>query len=77
LPLAMGGLMFLQTRLQPSVGDNQQAKMMMWMMPIMFTFMMLFLPSGLGIYIFANVFLSLIQSAIQLRPRKAAEAAAK
>ncbi|MGB1015035.1 MAG: membrane protein insertase YidC, partial [Nannocystaceae bacterium] len=41
LPLAMGGLMFLQTRLQPSVGDNQQAKMMMWMMPIMFTFMML------------------------------------
>jgi len=77
LPLAMGALMFLQTRLQPSVGDNQQAKMMMWMMPIMFTFMMLFLPSGLGIYIFANVFLSLIQSAIQLRPRKAAEAAAK
>ncbi len=77
LPLAMGALMFLQTRLQPSVGDNQQAKMMMWMMPAMFTFMMLFLPSGLGVYIFANVLLSLIQSAIQLRPQKKAEAAAK
>ncbi len=76
LPLAMGALMFLQTRLQPSVGDNQQAKMMMWMMPVMFTFMMLFLPSGLGVYIFANVLLSLIQSAIQLRPNKKAAAAA-
>jgi YidC/Oxa1 family membrane protein insertase len=54
LPLAMGAQMFVQTRIQPMAADNQQAKMMQWMMPIIFTVMMLFLPSGLGIYIFAN-----------------------
>jgi YidC/Oxa1 family membrane protein insertase len=35
-------------------------------MPIMFTVFMLFLPSGLGVYIFANIVLSLIQTAIQV-----------
>ncbi len=67
LPVAMGGLMFVQTRMNPTAGDQQQAKMMMWMMPGIFVVMMLFLPSGLGVYIFANIVLSLIQSFIQLR----------
>ena len=71
LPIAMGGLMFVQTRMNPTAGDAQQAKMMQWMMPGMFVAMMLFLPSGLGVYIFANIVLSLIQSFIQLRTRKA------
>lgn len=70
LPLAMGAVMFLQSRLQPTPMDSQQAKMMMWLMPIIFTVMMLFLPSGLGIYIFANVVLSLIQTLIQVRPKQ-------
>ena len=69
LPIAMGGLMAIQTRMNPSAGDAQQMKMMQWMMPGMFVAMMLFLPSGLGVYIFANIVLSLIQSAIQLRVR--------
>lgn len=75
LPLAMGALMFFQMRMSPSGMDNEQAKMMAWMMPIIFTVMMLFLPSGLGVYIFANVVLSLIQTAIQLRtsPQAAAK----
>lgn len=73
MPLAMGALMFVQTRLQPSVGDNEQAKMMRWMMPAFFTMMMLFLPSGLGLYIFANMCLSLVQSLIQLKPWKKTE----
>ncbi|MCA9637608.1 MAG: membrane protein insertase YidC, partial [Myxococcales bacterium] len=78
LPLGIGGLMFLQTRLQPTpTGDNQQAKMMMWMMPLIFTVMMLFLPSGLGVYIFANIMLSLVQTVIQTRPGKAAAVAKK
>jgi YidC/Oxa1 family membrane protein insertase len=78
LPAAMGALMFVQTRIQPTAADNQQAKMMQWMMPGIFTVMMLFLPSGLGIYIFANIVLSLIQTFIQLRPdKKSATAAAK
>jgi YidC/Oxa1 family membrane protein insertase len=67
LPLAMGALMYFQMRMSPSGMDNEQARMMAWMMPIIFTVMMLFLPSGLGVYIFANVVLSLIQTAIQLR----------
>ncbi len=72
LPLAMGALMYFQMKIQPSGMDNEQARMMAWMMPIIFTVMMLFLPSGLCIYIFANVLLSLVQTVIQLRPGKAA-----
>ena len=68
LPLAMGALMYFQMKIQPSGVDNEQAKMMAWMMPIIFTVMMLFLPSGLCVYIFANVLLSLVQTVIQLRP---------
>jgi YidC/Oxa1 family membrane protein insertase len=67
LPIAMGGLMVIQTRMNPSTGDQAQMKMMMWLMPGVFVVMMLFLPSGLGVYIFANIVLSLIQSFIQLR----------
>jgi len=78
LPLGIGGLMFLQTRIQPTpTGDNQQAKLMMWLMPIIFTVMMLFLPSGLGVYIFANILLSLVQTVIQFRTGKSALAKAK
>lgn len=68
LPLAMGALMYVQMKATPSGVDNEQARMMAWMMPIIFTVMMLFLPSGLGVYIFANVLLSLIQTMIQVRP---------
>lgn len=68
LPLAMGALMYFQMKIQPAGVDNEQAKMMAWMMPIIFTVMMLFLPSGLCVYIFANVLLSLVQTVIQLRP---------
>jgi YidC/Oxa1 family membrane protein insertase len=67
LPVAMGALMFVQTKMNPTAGDPAQAKMMLWMMPGIFVVMMLFLPSGLGVYIFANIVLSLIQTAIQMR----------
>jgi len=74
LPLAMGALMYFQMKIQPAGVDNDQAKMMAWMMPIIFTVMMLFLPSGLCVYIFANVLLSLVQTVIQLRPTPTAAA---
>ena len=76
LPLALGALMILQQQIMPSTMDAAQAKMMRWIMPIMFTVFMLFLPSGLGIYIFANIVLSLIQTVIQVGTNKKAEAAA-
>lgn len=77
LPLAMGALMYIQMKATPSGVDNEQARMMAWMMPVIFTVMMLFLPSGLGVYIFANVLLSLIQTIIQVRPAQKTAAVKK
>jgi YidC/Oxa1 family membrane protein insertase len=78
LPVLMTGMMFLQFKMQPSAADNEQAKIMQMVMPGVMGFMMVVLPSGLGVYIFANIVLSLIQSFIQLRPdkKKAEESAA-
>ncbi|MCK9461004.1 MAG: membrane protein insertase YidC [Proteobacteria bacterium] len=58
-PVVMGALMFVQQRITPMAGDNLQMKMMMYVMPIMFTAMMLFLPSGLTAYILVNTVLSI------------------
>jgi YidC/Oxa1 family membrane protein insertase len=58
-PLIMGVAMFLQQRMTPMTGDSQQAKMMLYFMPVMFTAMMLFLPSGLTLYILVNTVLSI------------------
>jgi YidC/Oxa1 family membrane protein insertase len=66
LPLSWGAMMFLQNRMMPSMGDEAQARMMKWIMPVMFTGLMLFLPSGLGVYMFANTVLSIVQTAIQV-----------
>jgi len=76
LPLALGALMIVQNRMMPSTMDAAQAKIMRWVMPIMFTVFMLFLPSGLGVYIFANIVLSLVQTAIQVGTNKNPQAAA-
>jgi putative membrane protein insertion efficiency factor len=59
LPLLMGAAMFFQQKMSPTATDNQQAKIMMYMMPIMFTGIMLFLPSGLTLYILTNTLLGL------------------
>lgn len=57
LPLALGASMFLQQKLTPQTLDNAQAQIMGYMMPIFFTFIMLFLPAGLTLYIFVNTVL--------------------
>ena len=61
LPVILGASMFLQQKLSPTTMDNQQAQMMMYIMPVMFTGFMLFLPSGLVLYIFTNTVLTLVQ----------------
>lgn len=61
LPLAMGVLMWLQTKMTPQTLDNPQMKAIQNIMPIMFTAMMLFLPSGLVLYICVNMVLSMAQ----------------
>jgi YidC/Oxa1 family membrane protein insertase len=52
-PLMMGATMVWQQRLTPSTADPIQQKMMMFM-PVMFTFMFLWAPSGLVIYWFVS-----------------------
>jgi YidC/Oxa1 family membrane protein insertase len=52
-PLLMGGTMVWQQRIAPSTADPMQQKMMMFM-PIVFTFMFLWAPSGLVIYWFVS-----------------------
>ncbi len=62
LPLVIGGTFFLQQKLMPMQGgDPAQQKMMMYFMPVMFTVFMLFLPAGLGVYMFTNSLLGIGQ----------------
>ncbi len=60
-PILLGIFMVLQQKFTPSTtADPMQQKMMM-IMPVMFSVFMLFLPSGLVIYIFVNTALSVAQ----------------
>jgi YidC/Oxa1 family membrane protein insertase len=62
LPFVIGGTFFLQQTLMPMQGgDPAQQKMMKYFMPGMFTVMMLFLPAGLGVYMFTNSLLAITQ----------------
>ena len=61
MPLLLGVMMFAQQKLTPTATDSQQAKMMLYIMPVMFTVFMLFLPAGLNLYILVNTLLSLFQ----------------
>jgi YidC/Oxa1 family membrane protein insertase len=60
LPIIMGVTMFIQTKLNPTPPDPIQAKIMLWM-PIVFTGMFLFFPSGLVLYWTVNNTLSIAQ----------------
>jgi YidC/Oxa1 family membrane protein insertase len=80
LPLVIGATYFLQQKLMPMQGgDPMQQKMMMYFMPGMFTVFMLFLPSGLGVYMFTNSVLAIVQQVIVERQikKKASSAKAK
>ena len=59
LAIATGALTFAQQKLAPQSADPQQ-KAIMTTMPIMFTALTLFLPSGLALYILTNTVLSMI-----------------
>lgn len=60
LPIIMGVSMLIQTKLNPTPPDPIQAKVMM-AMPIVFTFMFLWFPSGLVLYWTINNVLSIAQ----------------
>jgi YidC/Oxa1 family membrane protein insertase len=60
LPILMAVSMFIQTKLNPAPADPMQAKMMMFM-PLVFSVMFFFFPSGLVLYWVINNVLSIAQ----------------
>lgn len=60
LPIIMGGTMLLQQRLSPPPADPAQAKVMMFV-PVVFTGLFLYLPSGLTLYWSVSNALSILQ----------------
>jgi YidC/Oxa1 family membrane protein insertase len=79
LPILMGVVMVVQQKfMMTTAAPNPQTKIMMQVMPIMFTAFMLFLPSGLVLYYFLNLLLGVLQQwMIQRKFAKQAEAKAK
>ena len=78
LPIVLGVFMILQQRIVPQQGmDPMQQKMMMYLLPGVFTVMMLFLPSALGVYMLTNSVLGISQQLAveQFAPRKPPPAA--
>lgn len=72
LPLLMGATMYVQQKLNPPPPDPMQAKIMQ-MLPIFFTFLFLFFPSGLVLYWVVNNSLSITQQYIINRQIQTAE----
>jgi YidC/Oxa1 family membrane protein insertase len=72
LPIVMGGLMFLQSKLNPPAGDPAQQQMMMFM-PLIFTVMFAQASAGLVLYWLMN---SLFSTILQLAMRDRLNAAA-
>jgi YidC/Oxa1 family membrane protein insertase len=61
LPLALGVTMIITQKLQPQMMDAAQARIMTWVVPIIFTFSLLQYPAGLSLYIFTNNLLTIAQ----------------
>jgi len=74
LPLLMCGSMVLQQKMTPSTMDPQQARMMMIMMPVMFTFLFYTFPAGLVLYWLVSNLLAIGQQVVINRRLSAATA---
>jgi YidC/Oxa1 family membrane protein insertase len=61
LPALLGASSFAMQKLSPQPADNAQAKMMLYFFPAFFTFIMLWVPSGLTLYIVLNNVLTIAQ----------------
>jgi YidC/Oxa1 family membrane protein insertase len=60
LPVLMGITMFMQQKITPNTLDPAQAKIIMFM-PLIFSFFMLSLPSGLTLYIWVSALFAVVQ----------------
>lgn len=68
LPVLMGITMFIQQRITPNTMDPAQAKVLMFM-PLLFTFFMVSLPSGLTLYIFISALFGILQQMYFMREK--------
>jgi YidC/Oxa1 family membrane protein insertase len=69
LPLLMGGSMVLQQKLTPTAMDPAQARMMLTVMPVMFTVMFYQFASGLVLYWFVSTLLGIAQQVLTNRSK--------
>ena len=61
MAICVGALTFVQQKTTPTTMDSQQMKMMMYVMPVMFSVFLIALPSGLVLYILVNSILTILQ----------------
>ena len=69
VPVLMGIAMYFQQKLTP-VADPQQAKILQWM-PVIFSFLMFTLPSGLTLYILVSTLFGMTQQYVFMRDKSA------
>jgi len=63
-PILMGASQFWQQKMTPMTGGDPVQQKMMLMMPLVFTFMFLWMPSGLTVYWFFSNLLAIGQQYI-------------
>lgn len=74
LPVLMAAVMYLQQKMTPSTMDPAQAKIMQFM-PLVFSLMMVSLPSALTLYMFVSTFFGIIQQYLFLKDKNSVELA--
>ena len=77
LPIALMGMMFLQSKLTPTTADSTQQKIMMYGLPLMFGVFSFFFPAGLTLYILTNTCLTAGHHLYMHREDREAEKAKK
>lgn len=60
-PILLALMMFVQQKMTPTTATDPAQQRMMMMMPIIFGFMMLWLPAGLTLYMLVNSVVSILQ----------------
>lgn len=66
-PILLALMMFLQQKLTPNTATDPAQQKMMALMPVIFGFMMLWLPAGLTLYMLVNSVVSIVQQFVMNR----------
>lgn len=74
LPIAAGALFIIQQQLMPSASADIRQKILMKILPMIFVVVMLFLPSGLNLYMLVSSFVGMGQTLYSRRKQDRAKA---